>query len=93
METGVIVIITYLVGELYKNIFINKKELYRFIPIIVTILGGIMGVIMYMVIPIENIENVFEALYLGLISGASSTGTNQIIKQLGWINEGDNEGS
>ena len=82
METGVIVIITYLVGELYKNIFINKKELYRFIPIIVTILGGIMGVIMYMVIPIENIENVFEALYVGLISGASSTGTNQIIKQI-----------
>ena len=82
METGVIVIITYLVGELYKNIFINKKELYRFIPIIVTSLGGIMGVIMYMVIPIENIENVFEALYVGLISGASSTGTNQIIKQI-----------
>ena len=82
METGVIVIITYLVGELYKNIFINKKELYRFIPIIVTSLGGIIGVIMYMVIPIENIENVFEALYVGLISGASSTGTNQIIKQI-----------
>ena len=82
METGVIVIIMYLVGELYKNIFINKKELYRFIPIIVTILGGIMGVIMYMIIPLENIENVFEALYVGLISGASSTGTNQIIKQI-----------
>ena len=82
METGVIVIIAYLVGELYKNIFINKKELYRFIPVIVTILGGIIGVIMYMVIPIENIENVFEALYVGLISGASSTGTNQIIKQI-----------
>ena len=82
METGVIVIITYLVGELYKNIFINKKELYRFIPIIVTSLGGIMGVIMYMIIPLENIENVFEALYVGLISGASSTGTNQIIKQI-----------
>ena len=29
-----------------------------------------------------NAENVYEALIVGFVSGAGSTGTNQIIKQL-----------
>lgn len=75
----VIVIICYLIGEVYKVIFKNKKELYRLIPVIVSLTGGVLGILIYLTI---NEGNIFDYLLVGLISGASSTGTNQIIKQL-----------
>ena len=75
----VIVIICYLIGEVYKVIFKDKQNAYKLIPVIVSITGGVLGILVYL----TNKEgNLIDYLLVGLISGASSTGTNQIIKQL-----------
>lgn len=79
----IIVIICYLIGEIYKILFKNKDELFKFIPIFVSLIGGIIGVIMFFLNPeIINVSNFWAAFVVGVISGASATGTNQIIKQI-----------
>ena len=80
----IIIIICYVVGEIYKVIFKVKEELYKLIPIIVTITGGIIGILIYLTNKeiIFNADNIWIALQIGLISGASATTTNQIIKQV-----------
>lgn len=80
----IIVVCCYIVGEIYKVLFKNKQEAYKLIPILVSILGGILGVLIYFTNPemILNADNVWIAMGIGIVSGASSTGTNQIIKQI-----------
>lgn len=80
----IIVVCCYIIGEIYKVLFKNKQEAYKLIPILVSILGGILGVFIYFTNPemVLNADNVWVALGVGIVSGASSTGTNQIIKQL-----------
>ncbi len=83
-EIGVPIIIVccYLIGELYKKKF--KKKTYKFIPIILPIIGGILGILIYYTNKemIYNVNNIWDALLIGIISGTSSTGTNQIIKKI-----------
>lgn len=80
----IIVVMCYLVGEIYKVIFNKKSKLYKLIPILVAILGGVLGVLIYYTNPeiILNAKNIWMAISIGVISGLSSTGTNQIIKQM-----------
>lgn len=80
----IIVVCCYIIGEIYKVLFKNKQEAYKLIPILVAILGGLLGVFIYFTNPemVLNADNVWVALSIGIVSGASSTGTNQIIKQL-----------
>lgn len=80
----IIIIICYMVGEIYKVIFKNKKNVYKLIPIIVTITGGILSILIYLTSKeiILNADNIWIALEIGLVSGASATTTNQIIKQI-----------
>lgn len=80
----IIIIICYMVGEIYKVIFKRKEELFKLIPIIVTITGGILAVLIYLTNKeiIFNADNIWIALQIGLVSGASATTTNQIIKQV-----------
>lgn len=80
----IIVIFCYIIGEIYKIIMRNKKETFKYIPIIVAIFGGIFGFLIYITNPeiIFNADNIWAALGVGIVSGVSSTGTNQIIKQL-----------
>lgn len=80
----IIVICCYLLGEIYKVIFKKRPETYKFIPVLLTISGGFLGILMYLTNKemILNASNPWIALEIGIISGASSTGTNQIIKQL-----------
>lgn len=88
----IIVIICYLIGEIYKILFKNKDELFKFIPIFVSLIGGIIGVIMFFLNPeIINVSNFWVAFVEGTISGASATGTNQIIKQLFFKEEEKND--
>lgn len=89
----IIIVLCYIVGELYKVIFKNKQDLYKLIPIILSIVGGILGVIIYKSEPsmMLNIDNVYAALLLGIISGASSTGANQIVKQVFMKEENKND--
>lgn len=79
----IIVVCCYLVGEIYKQIFKKNADAYRFIPVILPVLGGILGVVIFLTNPemIFNAQNVWIALGVGIFSGASATGANQIIKQ------------
>ena len=80
----IIVVICYMVGEVFKAIFKRKEELYKLIPILVSIVGGLLGLIVYLSNKemIFNVANVYEAMLIGITSGASATTTNQIIKQI-----------
>lgn len=81
----IIVVCCYIVGELYKLIFKRKEDpAYKFIPLLLATLGGILGIVIYFTNPeiIFNAENVWVALMIGIVSGVSATGTNQIVKQL-----------
>ena len=80
----IIVLCSYIVGEIYKVIFKRKKDAYKLIPVLVAIVGGVLGVLIYLTSPemIFNVDNVWIALGIGIISGFSATGTNQVIKQL-----------
>lgn len=80
----IIVICCYTIAEIYKAIFKKKKEAYQYIPCISTGIGGILGIIIYLTHPemILEASNIWIALGIGIVSGASATGTNQMIKQL-----------
>lgn len=80
----IIVLCCYIIGEIYKIVFKNKKESYNLIPLILSIFGGIIGIVIFYTNPemILDAHNVWVALGVGIVSGASSTGANQIIKQV-----------
>ena len=80
----IIVICCYIAGEIYKVLFKKQQELYKLIPIFVAIVGGILGILIYLTSPemIFSVENPWLALSIGIVSGFSSTGTNQVVKQL-----------
>ena len=80
----IIVICCYLVGEIYKVLFKTRQDLFKLIPILVGVVGGILGVLIYYTEPklLFNADSVWTSLGIGIVSGISSTGTNQIIKQL-----------
>lgn len=84
VSVPIIVVCCYLIGEVYKMVFIKKKKAYKLIPVILALLGGLIGVVIYLTNPemIFDAANIWVALGIGIVSGASSTGANQIIKQL-----------
>lgn len=74
-----IVVITYLIGMLAKAIVAIKDE---WIPVIVGVAGGVLGVIGMHVIPEFPAQDWMNAIAVGIVSGLASTGVNQIGKQL-----------
>lgn len=74
-----IVVITYLIGLGTKAIPHIKDN---YIPIIVGFTGGILGVIGMYVIPDFPANDILNAIAVGIVSGLSSTGVNQIYKQV-----------
>jgi len=80
----IIVVCCYLMGEIYKVVFKKRPKTYKLIPVLVSISGGILGILIYLTNKemIMNASNIWIALGIGIISGASSTGTNQVVKQL-----------
>lgn len=74
-----IVVITYLIGLGAKAIPQIKDN---FIPIIVGVAGGILGIIGMYVIPDFPASDILNAIAVGIVSGLSSTGVNQIYKQV-----------
>lgn len=85
----IIVICCYIIGEIYKVILKKRQVTYKLIPIIMALTGGILGIIIHITTPdiMLNVTNIWEALMIGIVSGTSSTGTNQIIKQI--FNKGE----
>ena len=93
VSVPIIVLCCYMIGEIYKTIFKNDISKYKLIPILVAIFGGIFGIVIFYTAPsvIFNVDNVYSALMIGIMSGFSSTGTNQIIKQILNKKEKENE--
>ncbi len=89
----IIVVCCYVLGELYKLVFRKKTQAYKFIPITMCVIGGMLGIIMFYTEPtmIFDADNAWIALGVGMVSGVSATGTNQIIKQLFGKNEESKE--
>nr|DAM61642.1 MAG TPA: holin [Caudoviricetes sp.] len=74
-----IVVITYLIGLAAKAIPSVKDN---YIPIIVGVAGGILGVVGMYVIADFPANDVLNAIAVGIVSGLASTGVNQIYKQV-----------
>ncbi len=74
-----IVVITYLIGLVAKAIPSVKDN---YIPIIVGVAGGILGVVGMYVIADFPANDVLNAIAVGIVSGLASTGVNQIYKQV-----------
>lgn len=74
-----IVVITYLIGFAAK---VNKKVKDNYIPIIVGVSGGILGVIGMYVIPDFPANDILNAIAVGIVSGLASTGVDQVYKQV-----------
>ena len=95
METSIgvtlIVVICYMIGEVYKIIF-PKEEMKRLIPVVLAAFGAILGILIYCIDKniLFNVDSFLTAILIGIISGTSSTGANQIIKQI-FKKEGEKE--
>lgn len=74
-----IVVITYLIGYAAK---VNPKVKDNYIPIIVGVSGGILGVIGMYVIPDFPANDILNAIAVGIVSGLASTGVDQLYKQV-----------
>lgn len=74
-----IVVIAYLVGLIAKQLPKVKDE---FIPVIVGVAGGILGVVGMYVMPEFPASNILDAIAVGIVSGLASTGANQVVKQI-----------
>mgnify|MGYP002623057386 CR=1 FL=1 len=74
-----ITVIAYLVGIVCKQL---NSVPDKFIPCIVGIVGGILGVVGMYTIPDFPAQDILNAIAVGIASGLASTGANQIVKQL-----------
>lgn len=74
-----IVVITYLIGLAAKTIPAVKDN---YIPVIVGVSGGILGVIGMFVMPDFPANDILNAIAIGIVSGLASTGVNQAYKQI-----------
>ena len=82
MQTGTvlaIVVITYLIGAAAKLIPHIKDE---YIPVIVGAAGGVLGVAGMYLMPDFPAQDIMNAIAIGIVSGLSSTGANQVYKQI-----------
>ena len=76
-----IVVVCYFVGLMIKTLG-PSEELDKWIPVICGVCGAVLSIIAYFTIPgYIHAENWLVALVLGIISGLSATGANQIYKQ------------
>lgn len=90
ISVPVIAAIVYWVINLIKYATKQNEKFMRFIPLVAAVLGAMLGIVAFYAVPsIVPAENVFVAILVGIASGLTATGTNQIIKQLGKKDDGD----
>lgn len=73
-----IVVICYLIGMIVKTSPLKDE----WIPVIVGVFGGILGVVGMYCMPDFPASDVLNAIAVGITSGLASTGANQIYKQM-----------
>ena len=77
-SVAAVTVICLLVGYGIKATPLDNK----WIPLLVGVSGAILGVIGWKVMPDYPAQDVLTAVAVGIVSGLSSTGVNQIYKQL-----------
>lgn len=86
VQIVVVPIITALVYgavEIYKIIVNGREKFLRFIPVVATLLGVLIGVVSYCCIPnVVPSDNILTAILVGGASGLAATGTHQMFKQI-----------
>lgn len=76
-----IVVICYLIGFGLKTV--GNEKVDNFIPVICGISGAILGIAIFLTIPdYIAADNWAVAVAVGIVSGFSATGVNQVYKQL-----------
>lgn len=80
----IIVTIVYIVMAIYKHIVNGHGEIWtRLIPLWAALLGIALGIYIFYKVPsLIMAENVLSALLIGLVSGLSAVGFNQIGQQI-----------
>jgi len=73
-----ITVICYLIGMVAKASPIEDK----WIPCIVGVLGGVLGVVGMYLMPDFPAKDILNAIAIGIVSGLASTGAHQVGKQL-----------
>lgn len=75
--------IVYTIIEILKTALGGDEKFRRFIPLTACLLGAACGAAAFFFVPgTFGTDNLLVAIVLGASSGLSSTGTNQIVKQL-----------
>ena len=78
-----IVAAVYTIIDLAKTAVGETEKFKRFIPLIATGIGALIGVLLFYVEPdIIAAHNLLTAIVIGAASGLTATGTNQVVKQL-----------
>ncbi len=74
-----ITVICWLIGQIVKATGIDNK----WIPCIVGVVGGLLGVAGLYIIPDYPAQEIITAVDVGIVSGMAATGVDQMGKQLG----------
>ena len=77
-SVAVVTVICYLIGMAVKATAIENK----WIPIIVGVSGGVLGVVGMLIMADFPATDYLTAVAVGIVSGLASTGVNQIAKQM-----------
>lgn len=78
-SVAVITIICYLIGQAVKVAPLDNK----YIPVIVGVCGGLLGIPGMMFMPDFPATDYMTAVAIGIVSGLAATGVNQAMKQIG----------
>ena len=78
-SVAAITVICYLVGAGVKVTPLDSK----YIPVIVGVAGGVLGVVGYYFMPDFPATDIITAVAVGIVSGLAATGVDQVVKQLG----------
>lgn len=78
-SVAAITVIAYIVGLIAKNTALDNK----WIPCIVGIVGGALGVLAMKIMPDYPATDAITAVAVGIVSGLAATGVDQLVKQLG----------
>lgn len=83
ISVPIIMAIVYGIIEAIKLPFKNNQTFTTFLPLIAGFIGIILGVVAYYAVPeIITTHNVLHVILIGLCSGLSATGCNQVVKQM-----------